>query len=379
MARAELKTLKIEARSATKLKEVSYKLENKVVELTQTLQRRTAEKKELQTRLDELAQAQAAWTSKYEEAETRARALQAEASKPTVPQSQYEEVLKSRDSTDARLGEVSKALADKEALVESLSADVARHVAELDARQDLLDSATARASDDAATVATLKAEISTLRASIDRSSALAVLTRNSHGGQQPSSPVTTNGGLRLLEGQLDPITSPGHAARKLSNGGSRRHSAEGVLDQGRSRGSTDQLMIDVRKAQSSQNRAVSVAAFAPDQLPWLKDGQYDTPAEQRMRMLENGDRLDEDVLNGLIKNLKLPSPSLQTIPTAREVVFPAHLIGLVTNEMWKFGLIPESERFLANVMQTIQHHVMVRRSSSLRFLCPLITGDSSLT
>jgi len=31
---------------------------------------------------------------------------------------------------------------------------------------------------------------------------------------------------------------------------------------------------------------------------------------------------------------------------------------LVTNEMWKFGLIPESERFLANVMQTIQAHVM---------------------
>jgi myosin-5 len=47
------------------------------------------------------------------------------------------------------------------------------------------------------------------------------------------------------------------------------------------------------------------------------------------------------------------------------VLFPAHLISLVTNEMWKYGMMRESERFLANVMQTVQQHVMV----SLSFPC----------
>ena len=47
LARKELKALKAEARAVSKFKEISYKLENKVVELTQNLQARTAEKKEL--------------------------------------------------------------------------------------------------------------------------------------------------------------------------------------------------------------------------------------------------------------------------------------------------------------------------------------------
>ena len=54
LARKELKALKAEARYINKFKEISYKLENKVVELTQRLQERTAEKKDLLSRLAEL-------------------------------------------------------------------------------------------------------------------------------------------------------------------------------------------------------------------------------------------------------------------------------------------------------------------------------------
>ncbi len=70
-------------------------------------------------------------------------------------------------------------------------------------------------------------------------------------------------------------------------------------------------------------------------------------------------RLDEDVLEGLIRGMKIPVPSLTNPSAVKEILFPANLISLVTNEMWKYGLIAESERFLANVMQTIQAHVMV--------------------
>jgi myosin-5 len=50
---------------------------------------------------------------------------------------------------------------------------------------------------------------------------------------------------------------------------------------------------------------------------------------------------------------------LHNPPLAKEVIFPAHLISVVSNEMWKLNMIPESERFLANVMQAIQGYVMV--------------------
>jgi len=92
-------------------------------------------------------------------------------------------------------------------------------------------------------------------------------------------------------------------------------------------------------------------------LPDIRDS--DDPAEEKIRLMQDVKRLDEDVLDGLIRGLKIPAPSLNNPSAVKEILFPANLISLVTNEMWKYGLIPESERFLANVMQTIQAHVMV--------------------
>jgi myosin-5 len=92
-------------------------------------------------------------------------------------------------------------------------------------------------------------------------------------------------------------------------------------------------------------------------LPDLRD--FDDPAEEKIRLMQDVKRLDEDILDGLVRGLKIPVPSLTNPSAVKEILFPANLISLVTNEMWKYGLIPESERFLANVMQTIQAHVMV--------------------
>jgi len=111
-------------------------------------------------------------------------------------------------------------------------------------------------------------------------------------------------------------------------------------------------------------RAVSVAFNGEDNylrlrtngLPDIRD--FDDPAEEKIRLMQDVKRLDEDVLDGLIRGLKIPAPSITNPSAMKEILFPANLISLVTNEMWKYGLIQESERFLANVMQTIQTHVM---------------------
>ena len=82
-------------------------------------------------------------------------------------------------------------------------------------------------------------------------------------------------------------------------------------------------------------------------------------AEEKIRLMLDTKRLDEDILDALIRGLKIPAPSLTDPAAAKEILFPANLISLVTNEMWKYSLISESQQFLANVMQTIQEHVMV--------------------
>jgi myosin-5 len=365
LAKAQLKQLKIEARSATKLKEVSYKLENKVIELTQTLQKRTAEKKDLQARLDELERLQQISTTKHEEAESRAQGLHAELQRPTVPQARFDELQQAKDSLDGRLGEALRKLLDHESAIASLTEEATRNAKTLAERQRIIEDASSRSTEDATTIAGLQGELSALRESLNRAQTLAVLNRNA---PPPSSP--NHGGLRPLENNVEHYSPPPNEARPLdrkpSNAANGRRYSAGALvgDGSKSRDSADQLMIDVRKAHANQNRAVSVAAFAPDAVPWLKDlnglpVEYENPDEMVMRMLEDVEKLDQDVLEGLIRGLKIQIPSLQNLPTHKEVVFPAHLVGLVTNEMWKFGMIPDAERFLANVMQNIQQHVMV--------------------
>lgn len=80
--------------------------------------------------------------------------------------------------------------------------------------------------------------------------------------------------------------------------------------------------------------------------------------EQIMSILEDDDLMNNEIMYGMIQSLKIPQPSLQTPPSESDVLFPAQLINLIVSEMWKFGFIKESERFLANVMQSIQQQVM---------------------
>lgn len=369
MARKQLKVLRVEAKSATKLKEISYKLENKVVELTQTIQNRDADKKRLQARITELEEQQVTWTGKHEEATAKVRDLQDELQKPTVPRDHFDELQATKASTDARLGDLLKTVQEKEAAIATLEADVARHTSSLEEKQTQLDAAANKSAEDASTISSLQTELASVRESLNRANTLATLSRTA--APAPSSPNMQ--ALRAMENGVS--DSPAHPLPAKSHG--RRHSGPQIADVGRQRDSADQLMVDARRAQASQNRAISVAAFAPDSVSHLKDSNglpmvFDSPEEQIMQMLQDAERLDEDVLGGLIRNLKIPVPSLQSLPTHKEVVFPAHLIALVSNEMWKYGLIPEAERFLANVMQEIQKHLLV----SVQVLLVLLFGTS---
>ena len=88
---------------------------------------------------------------------------------------------------------------------------------------------------------------------------------------------------------------------------------------------------------------------------------------QIMKLLDNEESLDDEVISGLIMSLKIPLPSLQNPPHRKEILFPARLISLLAQQMWKFGFIKESERLFANVMKTIQSHVMVGGSLVVQF------------
>ncbi|KAG1849065.1 myosin 5 [Suillus tomentosus] len=362
LARKQLKALRAEARSVSKFKEISYRLENKVVELTQTLQTRTEEKKVLQAQLCELEKQIQQWTSKYEEADTKAKSFQTALSTAEAELSRRDELLLAKADVEKRLDEAVAKAAEKEAMIQKLSDELVAQAEKLQFQEKAFAHTPSRSVEDGSVILTLKNEVSSLREQLNRANAYNSLTRNAR-VEAPVSPtfapalrIPDSGGLSNGTALVPPSSSRHQ----------RRHSSAGVvqLSPAETRTSVDELMLDVKKNQALNHRAVSVAYNGEDNVLRMRSNgladvrSYDDLAEEKIKLMQDTKRLDEDVLVGLIRGLKIPAPSLTNPSAVKEILFPANLISLVTNEMWKYGLISESERFLANIMESIQAHVM---------------------
>ncbi|GAA5923534.1 hypothetical protein JCM1841_002976 [Sporobolomyces salmonicolor] len=366
-ARKQLATLKTEARSAVHFKEVSYRLENKVVELTQGLQKRTAENRELQSKLRALEQQLESWQSKHEDVDARAKALQTEVDKPTVALPEFEALAQQKRDLEAKLEESLKKIAEQDAEIERLHQDFLKQKADLEAQHATLKASLAAASDDSVTVSGLRQELSSLREQLSRQ----VAANNStpkparpDGGKFEMSTghrgIVENGAAAVAAGVgAGALAAAVLAAPAGTKRRARRHS-DGIPEAAVSpipeddRWEKGPRAVSVAYPQETNVRRLGAGPGGKGYLPDV----YDDPAEEIMRLLEEEEPLDEDVLFSIIRHLKIPAPNLSSPPSPKEVLFPAHLISLVTNEMWKYGMMRESERFLANVMQTIQQHVM---------------------
>ncbi|KDQ59406.1 hypothetical protein JAAARDRAFT_153198 [Jaapia argillacea MUCL 33604] len=360
LARKQLKVLKTEARSASKYKEISYKLENKVVELTQSLQKRSEEKKQLQAQLTELEQQLNQWIGKQEDADSRAKQLQVDLQAAQVELSRRDELLRAKEDVERKLEEAISRATEKEEVILKLTDELSKRALQLETQQKALETGPPRTTEDSSVIMTLKNEVSSLREQLNRANALNSLTKNSR-MDGPSSP-TFAPGLRIDTSGTVPVSNGnGYVSAGRHQ---RRHSSAGVyaLPPAEDRTSADEIMMMAKRSQGAP-RAVSVAFNGEDGLPRFRpptslSSIYDDPTEEKIRLLQEAKRLDEDVLDGLVRGLKIPQPNVNHPAAMKEILFPANLISLVTNEMWRYGLIPESERFLANVMQTIQTHVM---------------------
>ncbi|KAI0272140.1 myosin 5 [Russula aff. rugulosa BPL654] len=362
LARRLLKSLKAEARSVSKFKEISYRLENKVVELTQTLQKRTEEKNEVAAKLGAIELQLKSWISRHEEVDARAKQLTSDLAASQTELTRRNELLHQKEAIEKRLEEAVATAQEREQTIRRLEDDLMRQASELEHRAKQVDSLPIRNAEDSSVILTLKNEVSSLREQLNRAHALQSLTR---GSRDPPVSPTFAPTLRHLENGAPEEAEGVNGGHSAAVRHQRRHSSAGVyaLSGNDNRTSVDELMSYVKRTQTANPRAVSVAYNGEEGIPRFRGTNgltdiYDDPAEEKIRLLQDIRNLDEDVLEGLIKGLKIPLPSLTNPSAVKEILFPANLISLVTNEMWKYGLIPESERFLANVMQTIQGHVM---------------------
>lgn len=321
-ARRGYKTLREEARD---LKQISYKLENKVVELTQSLGSMKRENKALVGQVENYESQLRSWKNRHNALETRSKELQAEANQAGI--------------TAARLGAMEGEMRKLQQTYEESSTNVKR----------------------------LQEEEKTLRESL-RITSLELEKARRSSTEHEHEKTSLRQQLADLQDQLDVAKRTAPINGELQNGSVMQPPTNGLINLVSSkkpkRRSAGAERVDMERLSGAYNpRPVSMAMTGSTGHRQNLPGSAFSPGLETVEgeledLLSDEDGLNDEVAIGLIRNLKIPGPGTAPAPTDKEVLFPAYLINLVTSEMWNNGFVKESERFLANVMQSIQQEVM---------------------
>ena len=347
--------------------------------MTQNLQTTREQKKELQKRFNQLEKQISTMQSRHDENDHRMKEMMAELAKPTVALADFNELEGIKRDLQSQISSLKIDIQERDKQLQQHKDDMRSQAQEIEDKTAIAAEASARAADETL-INELKSEIGTLKDQLHRANTLNALEHGSNKAKQITAPtfsmhlgksnenvaalVNNNNTSPIQNGDAnDAFEALGVPPSKRRQ---RRHSSAGafVEQNGNGRDSVDERLAAGKRSEATP-RAVSVA-YPSDNVNKLKglNGRayfpevLDDPSEEIIKLLEDEERIDEDVLTTMIRDLKVPIPSLQNPPSAKEVLFPAHIMSLVTNEMWKYCLIMESERFLANVMQSIQQHVM---------------------
>ena len=321
-ARKGYKGMREEARD---LKQISYKLENKVVELTQSLGSLKRENKALLSQVENYEGQLKSWRARHNALESRSKELQVEANQAGI--------------TAARLA----AMEDEMSKLQQNHDDAAAQVKRLQEQEKTLKE----------TIKKTDAELATVREA---------------GVSHENEKKSLRQQLAELQDQLEMSKRAGPINGELTNGHAVQPQPSGLINlvshkKAKRRSAGAERIDGDRDSGAFNPRPMSMAITGANGFRSNGVSTGMSPTEETIEgelydILSDEDGLNDEITLGLIKALKIPSPQQTPPPNDKEVLFPAYLINLVTSEMWNNGFVKESERFLANVMSNIQQEVM---------------------
>ncbi|KAK9439578.1 Myosin-2 [Metarhizium brunneum] len=322
LARRGYKKIREEARD---LKQISYKLENKVVELTQSLGSMKEKNKNLAAQVENYESQIKSWKNRHNALEARTKELQTEANQAGIAvarlQAMEEEMKKLQQAFDESTANIKRMQEEERDLRESLRLSNTE-----------LESAKQTSNDREKDNVSLRQELDALRDALEVAKRTAPVNGDLANGT-PATALTGTGLINLVASKKPKRRSAGAEPRDLD-----RFSA-----------AYNPRPVSMAVTNTAHRQNLSGTTYIPG---------VDNIEMELESLLADEDGLNEEVTMGLIRNLKIPSPNSTPPPSDKEVLFPSYLINLVTSEMWNNGFVKESERFLANVMQSIQQEVM---------------------
>ncbi|KAF5010485.1 hypothetical protein FDECE_3377 [Fusarium decemcellulare] len=321
-ARKDYKKIREEARD---LKQISYKLENKVVELTQSLGSMKEKNKGLVSQVENYEGQIKSWKNRHNALEARTKELQTEANQAGIAvarlQAMEDEMKKLQVAFDESTANIKRMQEEERELRESLRTtnselEMARRTSTQHEKDNL----------------SLRQELEALRDALEMARRNAPVNGDLANGTAAAAPAAS-GLINLVSSKKPKRRSAGAEPRELD----------------RFSGTYNPRPVSMAVTSTAHRQNLSGSTFLPG---------VDNIEMELETLLADEDGLNEEVTMGLIRNLKIPSPNTTPPPSDKEVLFPSYLINLVTSEMWNNGFVKESERFLANVMQSIQQEVM---------------------
>lgn len=388
IARRQLKRRREEARSAEHFKQVTYKLEGRLMELSRQLD----ESKQRVSQLTE--QLKAAQRETQQQKDTQ----ETQVAKMTQQLSgQVDELARQKSEADTKCRELAEQLAGVRTELEGVQRQLAeqgdesaRERRELEeklkelelelesSRQQL---AEAKSSQQAAAVPRLERKPSSvLRASEQASGRWKTAAGLSATGYEmadsmppvPPIPQSASNG-RMLDEQIVPNSAP-------------IVSQPQGLQQRRGY-SVDQPSRDLSPVESANNKRSTIGGEEGGRLakmlsslvsssttatiteePVAEEPENEPPAfelrnEDEVReMLETDDGLISEVLNELIGDLQVPMPNLDAEYSTADLLFPAHLIGLCVIKMFQYNLSRRIDRLLMSAIARIQKKTATHES-----------------
>ncbi|KAK4177189.1 putative myosin-2 [Triangularia setosa] len=321
-ARKEYKVIRAEARD---LKQISYKLENKVVELTQSLGTMKAQNKELKVQVENYEGQVAIWRNRHNALEARTKELQTEANQAGIAAARLE-------AMEAEMKKLQTSFEESTANVKRMQEEERQLRESLRATSEELEAARQQSEQSEVEKNSLRQQIAELQEALEQARRAAPINGELVNGNGPVSAAPA-GLINLVSSKKPKRRSAGAEPREMD-----------------------------RYSMAYNPRPVSMAVPGMNRQTTLSGSTFipgiDSIEMELEGLLADEEGLNQEVTIGLIRNLKIPSPSSNPAPTDKEVLFPSYLINLVTSEMWNNGFVKESERFLANVMQSIQQEVM---------------------
>ncbi|KAJ3045218.1 Myosin type-2 heavy chain 1 [Rhizophlyctis rosea] len=372
-AQKAFKVLKAEARSVGKLKETNFKLEAKVVELSQALKDSKDESGKLSEKVASLEAQVTQWREKYSKVDTASKTAAAEVSHGSAElkkelqelQEAKQSLVKESEKSAAMLKKRDDALARLETELAAVKEE-AKRLREEAAKAPKVEQV---AVEDTAQINALRKENANLKEELRRvlagkyradRVADAQLARDesrssvtSHHGDYPY----TNGVISPSNSYLDGYMGGERRPQTMSSQIEMDMAAHAAKIKPRRHSFIEGAPISPidRPLSHRKSRAnISVDTRAP--IPIHDEGEM-LETERATRVLEDK-ALEDEIIDALVTNLRIPLPSTQTVATRKEIFFPAHLIGTTMNQLINHDLSGRMQSLMSNVMKAIQNLTM---------------------